>query len=90
MSLFDEIIFFFNKQDIYIGYSIDEVAIIINVLINNKIKYKHSVISSLRSDERFSIKRVGVDMNYEKQYTISVKQSDYDRAKYLVNNVLHH
>lgn len=90
MSLFDEIIFFFNKQDIYIGYSIDEVAIIINVLINNKIKYKHSVISLLRSDERFSIKRVGVDMNYEKQYTISVKQSDYDRAKYLVNNVLHH
>ena len=39
----------------------------------------------LRNDERFSIKRVNVNMNYETQYTISVKQSDYKKAKYLID-----
>jgi len=28
-------------------------------------------------------------MDYETQYTISVKQSDYEKAKYLVNKILY-
>ena len=89
MGLFDEIIFLFNKEDIYIGYSIEDVSKIIGVLKENNIKYKHRVVKLLRNDERFSLRRVNIDMNYETQYTISVKQSDSDKAKYLVNKILY-
>lgn len=89
MGLFDEIIFLFNKEDVYIGYSIEDVSKIICVLKENNIKYKHRVVKLLRNDERFSLRRVNIDMNYETQYTISVKQSDCDKAKYLINKILY-
>lgn len=87
--LFDEIIFLLNKEDVYIGYSIEDVSNIVGILKKNNIKYKHKIVKLLRNDERFSLRRVNVDMNYETQYIISVKQSDYEKAKYLINKVLH-
>ena len=89
MFLFDEIMFLLNKEDVYIGYSMEDVSNIVGILKKNNIKYKHKIVKLLRSDERFSLRRVNVDMNYETQYTISVKQSDYEKAKYLINKVLH-
>ena len=85
MFLFDEIMFLLNKEDVYIGYSIEDVSNIVGILKKNNIKYKHKIVKLLRNDERFSIKRVNVNMNYETQYTISVKQSDYKKAKYLID-----
>lgn len=89
MFLFDRIIFLFNKEEIYIGYSIEEVSKIISTLTENNIKYEHKVLSLLSSDERFSLRRVNLNMDYETQYTISVKESDYEKAKYLVNKILY-
>lgn len=89
MFLFDEIMFLLNKEDVYIGYSMEDVSNIVGILKENNIKYKHKIVKLLRSDERFSLRRVNVDMNYETQYTIYVKQSDYEKAKYLINKVLH-
>lgn len=85
MFLFDEIMFLLNKEDVYIGYSIEDVSNIVGILKKNNIKYKHKIVKLLRNDERFSLRRVNVDMNYETQYTISVKQSDYKKAKYLID-----
>ena len=85
MFLFDEIMFLLNKEDVYIGYSIEDVSNILDILKKNNIKHKHKIVKLLRNDERFSIKRVNVNMNYETQYTISVKQSDYKKAKYLID-----
>ncbi len=79
MFLFDEIMFLLNKEDVYIGYSIEDVSNIVGILKKNNIKYKHKIVKLLRNDERFSLRRVNVDMNYETQYTISVKQSDYKK-----------
>ena len=87
--LFDEIIFLLNKEDVYIGYSMENVSNIVEILKENNIKYKYKIVKLLRSDERFCLRRVNVDMNYETQYIISVKQSDYEKAKYLINKVLH-
>lgn len=89
MFLFDEIIFLLNKEEVYIGYLMEDVSNIVGILKENNIKYKHKIVKLLRSDERFSLRRVNVDMNYETQYTIYVKQSDYEKAKYLINKVLH-
>lgn len=89
MQLFDKLIFFFNKQDVYIGYSIEEVAKVINILKENNIKYAYKLMKHLRDREMISFERVGMNMEYEAQYTISVKERDYEEAKYLVNKVLH-
>lgn len=89
MFLFEKIIFFFNKEDVYIGYSMDEVSKIINILNENNIKYTHKVMKNLKSSEQFGLERYGMNMDYETQYTISVNQSDSEKAKYLVNKVLH-
>ncbi|MDO5779929.1 MAG: hypothetical protein Q4Q02_05315 [Clostridium sp.] len=85
MFLFDEIMFLLNKEDVYIGYSIEDVSNIVGILKKNNIKYKHKIVKLLRNDERFSLRRVNVDINYETQYTISVKQSDYKKAKYFID-----
>ena len=89
MSLLDRLIFLFNKEDVYIGYSIEEVSKIICILKENNIEYKHEVVKLLSNDEKYSLKGFGVNMDYETQYTISVKESDSKKAKYLVNKVLH-
>lgn len=85
MFLFD----LFNMEAVYIGYSIEELSKVINVLLENDIKYKEKVVRHLKSDEMFSLQKVGVNMDYETQYTVSVKQKDYEEAKYFVNKILY-
>jgi|GEM_PF-380747 len=89
MHLFDKLIFFFNKQDVYIGYSIEEVAKVINIFKENDIKYAYKLTKHLSDSDMISFERVGMNMDYDAQYTISVKERDYEEAKYLVNKVLH-
>lgn len=89
MFLFDKIMFLFDKEDVYIGYSIDEVSKIINILNENSIKYAHKVIKNLKSRGRFNLERLGMNRDYDTQYIISVNQSDHEKAKYLVNKALH-
>lgn len=44
MFLFDEIMFLLNKEDVYIGYSIEDVSNIVGILKKNNIKYKHKIV----------------------------------------------
>lgn len=67
----------------------EELSKIINVLKENNIKYTHKLIKLLKSSETISFRRIGINMDYETQYTVSVKANDYENAKYLVNKVLH-
>ena len=89
MFLFNKIISLFINEDVYIGYSIEEVSKVINILKESNIKYTHKAINDLRYGDRFSLSRVGVNIEYQTQYIISVGKSDYTEAKYLVNKVLH-
>lgn len=89
MFLLGKIIRSFIKEDVYIGYSIEEVSKVINILKENNIEYTHEAINDSRYGDRFSLSRVGVNIDYQIQYTISVGKSDYAKAKYLVNKVLH-
>lgn len=81
--------FFFDKEEVYIGYSLEDVSKIINILSDKNIKYDYKVMKYLNSSDRFTFKRVGINMDYETQYTISVKNKNYEEARYLVNKVLH-
>jgi len=89
MFLFNKIIFLFIKEDVYIGYSIEEVSKVINILKENNIQYTRKVINDLRYGDKFSLSRFSLNVDYQTQYTISVGKSDYAEAKYLVNKGLH-
>lgn len=86
--------FLFNKEEVYIGYSMEELSKVRGVLENEGIKYNYKVINHSgqwtgRGTSRGNLGSFGMNMDYEKQYVVSVKKSDYERAKYLVNKVLH-
>lgn len=83
----DLILFLFNKKDVYIGYSLEELLKVRGVLEKEGIKYIYKVIN--HSDTtRSKFGSFGINMRYEKQYIVSVRKDDYEKAKYLVNSVL--
>ncbi len=82
-------IFFFNKEDVYIGYSLADLSKIRGILAQEGIEYTYNIQSQLgRGGARGHHGNLGLNMNYEKQYTVSVKKKDYEKAQYLVNKVL--
>ena len=87
-------IFFLNKEDVYIGYSIEELSKVRRIISQEGIKYTYKVINHSgqwlrRGTIRGNFGSYGMNMAYERQYVVSVKKKDYEKAKYLVNSVLH-
>jgi hypothetical protein len=85
--------FFFNKEEIYIGYSLDELSKVKRILESKGIKYTYKAID--RSSQwlgqgtiRGNFGSAGLNSNYEKQYVVSVKKKNSENAKYWVNTVL--
>lgn len=84
----------FNKESVYIGYSLEELAKVRYVLNREGIKHSYRVVN--RSGQwlgpgsrRGRFGSFGMNMKYEKQYTVYVHKKDVEKAKYLVNSVLH-
>ncbi|MGI6332567.1 MAG: hypothetical protein ACOX1Y_12655 [Zhaonellaceae bacterium] len=80
--------FFFNKGDVYIGYSLEELSKVRAILEQEGIKYSYKVVDH-SGWGRGRTGSFGLNMDYQKQYTVSVKKSDFEKAKHLVNKVLH-
>jgi len=80
--------FFFEKEDVYIGFSLAEVAKIIEALAREGIKYTYKVVdhSGWGRGRRGSF---GLNPEYQRQYAISVHKKDSEKAKYLVNKALY-
>jgi len=86
--------FLFDKEDVYIGYSMGELSKIREILEKESIKYTYKVINHSgqwlgRGMTRGNFGSVGMNRDYERQYVISVKKNNCDKAKYIVNKVLH-
>ncbi|MFJ7666911.1 hypothetical protein ACIQXI_07370 [Lysinibacillus sp. NPDC097195] len=84
---------FFNKEDVYIGYSMEELSKVRAALIREGIKYSYKVVDPSGQGLGFGTKRgnygsFGLNSNYEKQYIVSVKKKDAESAKYFVDNAL--
>lgn len=81
----------FNKSDVYIGYSLNEMNRVRDILDREKIKYDYKVINHSgqwipgRGTARANFGSAGVDPAYERQYKIFVNKKDYERAKYLIH-----
>ena len=84
----------FFKEDVYIGYSIGDLAKVRQTLANEGIKYSYKVLDQSgqwmgRGTVRGNSGSMGMNMDYSKQYTLSVKRKDFEQASYLVNRALH-
>jgi hypothetical protein len=87
--------FFFNKEDIYIGFSTEELSKVREILESKGIEYTYKVINHSgqwmgRGTMRQTVGSVGINGNYENQYVVSVRKKDAETAKYWVQSVLHH
>lgn len=80
--------FLFNSEEVYLGYSLEELSKVRECLAMEGIKYKYKVVSH-SSHSRGRYGSMGLNMNYEKQYYVYVKNVDYERSKYLVERALH-
>ncbi|WP_458413258.1 hypothetical protein ACNQFZ_21195 [Schinkia sp. CFF1] len=86
--------FFFNKVDVYIGYSLEELSKVRGILGREGIKYTYKVIDHSgqwvgHGTSRGNFGSFGMNRNYEKQYVVSVKKKDSENAKYFIHSVLH-
>ena len=84
----------FFKEDVYIGYSMGDLAKVRQALANEGIKYSYKVFDQSaqwigRGTSRGNYGSMGMNMDYSKQYTVSVKKKDFEQASYLVNRALH-
>lgn len=76
---------FFNKEDVYTGYSLEEFSNVKSVLKAQGIKYSFKIIEASHQLGNF-----GMNSKYDRQYIVSVKDKDVDDAKYWINSVLNH
>ncbi|HOQ10596.1 MAG TPA: hypothetical protein PLG09_10780 [Syntrophomonadaceae bacterium] len=84
----------FLKEDVYVGYSLEDLAKVRQALANAGIKYSYKVFDHSgqwagRGTYRGRYGSMGLNMKYTKQYTVSVRRKDYEQASYLVNKALH-
>lgn len=85
--------FIFDKEDVYIGYSLDELFKVRDILEKEGIKYIYKVVNHSglwlgRGTRRGKLGSFGMNMEYLKQYIVSVKRYDFKKAQQLVNSVL--
>ena len=73
-----------------IGYSIEELSKVRESLENESIKYSYKVVNrSGQGTRRGKLGSYGINMDYEKQYTVYVHRKDFEKAKHIVNRALH-
>jgi hypothetical protein len=86
--------FFFNKEEVYIGYSMDEFSKVRGILKSKGIKYTYKVIGRAtqwrgNGSTRGNFGSIGVNKNYEQQYVVFVKKKDAENVKYLIQSILY-
>ena len=86
--------FFFLKEEIYIGFLIEELTKVRDILDQENIKYTIKVKYPSAQwagpgTVRGNFGSFGMNSTYEKQYQVFVKKKDAEQAKYLVHRALH-
>lgn len=84
----------FFREEVYIGYSLGDLAKVRQALVNEGIKYSYKVVDHSgqwagRGTIRSNFGSAGLNMDYSRQYSVSVKRKDFEAASYIVNKALH-
>jgi hypothetical protein len=82
---------FWNRQEVYFGYSLHDFNYICDILHSNNIKYKYSIIDQERGSfmdkRRGEFGSFGLRPEYSKQYYLYVNKNDYEKADFLIRRV---
>jgi len=88
------VMYFFIKEDVYIGYSMEKLSKVRAILNSEGIKFTYKIIDPSaqwigHGTKRGNYGSFGMNRNYEKQYVVSVKKKDAENAKYFVYRALY-
>lgn len=78
-------IMFWNRREVYIGFSMKKFNEIRDILLANNIKYDYRVINHNGENSRARFGSYGMNSKYEYEYYLYVHKSDYDYAYAKIN-----
>jgi len=81
--------FLFNREEVYVGFSLKELANVREALAVDGIQYKYRVVNLSGNKSRRSFGGYNGNRDFERQYYVYVQKKDYERGKYIVNKALH-
>ena len=84
----------FKKETVYMGYSMEELAMVRSVLGRNQIAYKVKTKNPsgewfIGGSRRGTVGSAGMNADYERQYEVFVAPEDAEQARYLINEEKH-
>lgn len=77
---------FWNRREIYIGYSMKDFSNLRDTLISAGIRYDYKTFNQNTSSNRIRFGGFGLNPLYELQYYLYVHRKDFDRVQYLLYN----
>lgn len=80
---------FFNKEEIYAGYSMHDFSKVVDILKREGMKYSYKVVNPSRQKNRVTFGSFGLNSNFENLYVVKVRKKDAEIAKYFIQKVLH-
>ena len=84
----------FNKINVYMGYSLKEFSKTREILAQQKIPYTYKIVDHSqeqtgRGTIRGNFGSFGTNKDYEKLYYVFVKKDDFEKAQYLIDGQIH-
>lgn len=76
---------FWNRVELYCGFSMKEFSELRNALAAENIKYEYRMVN-YNTKSRGRIRQPWLNSDYETQYYLYVHQKDYEKAMYLTSN----
>lgn len=73
-------IMFWNRREVYMGFSLQKFSEIKDILLANNIKYDYKVINNISGNTRARFGSFGMNSKYEYEYYLYVHKNDYDYA----------
>lgn len=79
-------IMIWNQKEVFVGYFLQKFNEVRQILIANKIKYKHRLVNNNNTSRRSRTGTFGENMEYSITYYIYVHKNDYENACAVMRN----
>lgn len=76
---------FWNRVEIYCGFSLKEFSELRNALAAQGIRYDYRIVNNSPTSNRILFS-MGTDLKYQSMYYLYVHHKDYDRAMHHTSN----
>jgi len=81
--------FLFNREEVYIGFSMNDAHNVMTILKDHGIKYQYKVINlsqkwTERGITRNASGNIGINRDFNTEYIVYVKKENVEEAEYLI------